>query len=214
MDKATNGLRPPYPIPREAGAPRRRRKSLRQRFCDGIEAAVKAEPAAFAATKPRTMMGQMVKELVGIAAAGHCGQIKLVAAFLEEAEARRNAQIEDLDDSQGISAPEAPPEPKWDWSEDGDWDSPGQESEEAGGEEAEQQKGAGAPAEIMRKGPECGRHRVAEFDSLVEADRVQLGAVPGGGNGPAAPISGNFPPRRAPDNAAGTPRLGGRRVEA
>ncbi|HEX4077726.1 MAG TPA: hypothetical protein VHX61_02475, partial [Rhizomicrobium sp.] len=67
MDKATDRLGPQHRIPREAsarGAPRRRRRTLRQHLCDGIEAAVKAEPGAFAATKPRTVMGQMVQELV------------------------------------------------------------------------------------------------------------------------------------------------------
>jgi hypothetical protein len=219
MDKAMDRRNTQHPILREAaarGAPRRRRKSLRQHFCDGIEAAVKAEPAAFAATKPRTMMGQMVQELVRIAATGHCGQIKLVASFLEEAEARRNAQIEDLDDSQGISGREAPPEPRWDWSDDGAWDASGRESEEAGGEEPkrEQYDAAGAPTVITREDPHCVRHRAAEFDSGIKADRGRLGAVAVGGNPSAAPISGNFPARHAQDDAAGTPRVGGRRVEA
>jgi hypothetical protein len=190
MDKATDRLRPQHQTPRDAaarGAPRRRRKTLRQHFCDGIEAAVKADPGAFAATQPRTMMGQMVQELVRIAGSGRCGQIKLVAFFLDEAEARRNeAQIEDGDDSQGISGPEALPEPKWDWDEDGAWDSSGQETAEAGGEKPmrEQPDDAGALAEIMREDPECGRHRVAEFESLIEADRVRLAT-----DAPAAPIS-------------------------
>jgi hypothetical protein len=189
---------------------------LREQLCHGIEAAVKAEPGAFAATKPRTVMGQMVQELVRIAATGRCGQFKLVAFFLEEAEARRNAQIEDVDDSQGISGLEAPPEPKWDWDGDGVWDSSGRESEEAGGEDPkrEQPEVAGARAEIRRQDPECARHRTAAFESLVEADGERLGAAPGGGNGPAAPISGNFPPRRAQDHAVGALRVGGRRVEA
>ncbi|HEX4079131.1 MAG TPA: hypothetical protein VHX61_09700, partial [Rhizomicrobium sp.] len=78
----------------------------------------------------------------------------------------------------------------------------------------EQPEGAGAPAEMTPQDPECGRHRVAEFESLVEADRERIEAEAGGRNKPAAPISGNFPPRRAQDHAAGTPRVGGRRVEA
>jgi hypothetical protein len=151
---------------------------LRQHFCDGIEAAVKAEPEAFAATKPRTVMGQMVQELVRIAATGRCGQIKLVASFLEEAEARRNAQIEDLDDSQGISGLEAPPEPKWEWGEDGVWDSSETEPPEAAGEgpQREQPDDAGTPAEIRPQDAECARHRIAEFESLAEADGERLGA--------------------------------------
>ncbi|HEX4081046.1 MAG TPA: hypothetical protein VHX61_19455, partial [Rhizomicrobium sp.] len=43
---------------------RRRRRTLKQHFCDGLAAAVRAEPYPFATTKPRTMMGQMVRELV------------------------------------------------------------------------------------------------------------------------------------------------------
>jgi len=161
-------------------------------------------------------MGQMVQELVRIAATGRCGQIKLVASFLEEAEARRNAQIEDMDDSQGISGPDAPPEPKWDWDEDGLWDSSVRGSEEAPGEEPKrkQPESAGVPTEITPQDPASARHRIAEFASRVEADREPLGAPPHGGNGPAAPISGKFSSCRAPDHAAGTPRLGGGREEA
>jgi hypothetical protein len=218
MDKATNGLRPQHQIPQGAGArgaPRRRRKSLRQHFCDGIEAAVKAEPAAFAATKPRTMMGQMVQELVRIAATGRCGQIKLVASFLEEAEARRNAQIEDLDDSQGISAPEAPPEPKWDWDEDGIWDSSERESEEAGAEEPKREL-PGDPsglAGIMRVASEGGRRRIAEADHPIRDYRAPLAAEAAGGKPAVAPISGNYPASPPQGHAAGTMRVGGRRVD-
>jgi len=102
--------------------PRKRWKTLRHHFCDGIEAAVKAEPQAFQATKPRTMLGLMVHSVVGGAATGRCDQIKLVVFFLDEAERRRVAaeQSAALDDnSEGNS--EAPPEPKWDWTADGVW---------------------------------------------------------------------------------------------
>src|SRR5580698_6980651 len=86
----------------------RRRKSLRHHFCDGIEAAVKAEPEAFGNTKPRTMLGLIVHSLVRGAGTGRCDQVRLVVFFLEEAERRRGlAEMDEepLRDSQGISRP-------------------------------------------------------------------------------------------------------------
>jgi hypothetical protein len=54
---------------------RRRRKSLRQHFREGLEYGLKAEPTAFAAAKPRTMMGLMIRELVCAAASARCDQV-------------------------------------------------------------------------------------------------------------------------------------------
>ncbi|MGH6889710.1 MAG: hypothetical protein ACREHF_11030 [Rhizomicrobium sp.] len=103
-------------------APRRRRKSLRRQFCEGIEAAVQAEPSAFRATRPRTMMSLMVRELVSAAGRGRSDAIRTVMGFLDEAEARRNAAESEGVQSQGNSAAQSP-EPRWEWTETGEWDS-------------------------------------------------------------------------------------------
>lgn len=97
---------------------RRRRRTLKQHFCDGLAAAVRVEPYPFATTKPRTMMGQMVRELVLDAARAKCDAIKLVFVYLDEAERTEMDTDGEGDDSQGISGPET----QWDWSEEGVWD--------------------------------------------------------------------------------------------
>jgi hypothetical protein len=106
------------------GYARRRRKSLREHFCDGLRAGLKAEPEAFAATKPRTMMGLMVRNLVCAAADARCDAVRLVFSFVDEAELlRAEAETEDGDDnSQGLSGPESE-ETQWDWDEATGWDS-------------------------------------------------------------------------------------------
>jgi hypothetical protein len=78
------------------GYARRRRKSLREHFCDGLRAGLKAEPVAFAATKPRTMMGLMVRSLVCAAADARCDAVRLVFSFVDEGElAQAGMETED-----------------------------------------------------------------------------------------------------------------------
>ena len=193
---------------------RRRRKSLRHHFCEGIEAAVKAEPVAFQSTKPKTMMGLIVRELVSAAATARCDAIKNVMTYLDEAEMRRSAaEI----DSQGISEAHSLPEPRWDWSEDGVWDS-SERTEEYLAEEERKKKEAEAKDErvkAMRKDLMDKFIRAAEADRLNEERKVKLEAERLGANpvpmAPPAPISGNNPP--SPDPNRRTIRVGGRIVE-
>jgi hypothetical protein len=205
----------------------RRRKTLRHHFCDGIDAAVKAEPEAFANTKPRTMLGLIVHSLVRGAATGRCDQIKLVVFFLDEAERRRGV-VEHIvapnDDSQGNPEPKSVPQPKWDWSEDGAWDSTVRADDPKVREEAEQKE---ARAEALREEIGDRFHRALEAERINTERRVRLEleregkmAVPetaaaqfSGNNSPAAAFSGNIPPAAPRDPHAGTVRIGGRIVE-
>jgi hypothetical protein len=179
-----------------------RRKSLRRRFCEGIEAAVKAEPKAFAATKPRTMMGLMVRELVCAAASARCDAIKLVIAYLDEGEFRRTqAEIAAADNSQGNFEPEPPPEPRWDWDENGAWDS----SERAPECSTEEARAARARTEALRAELMDKFLRAADADRVnaerkarLEAERDATNTVP---VADAAPISGNIPAVRDPNHA-------------
>jgi len=191
--------------------PPRRRKSLRHHFCEGIEAAVKAEPSAFVATKPRTMLGLMVRELVRGAASGRCDQIKLVVFFLDEGEQRRIAaeQIAALDgNSQGNSAPQAPPEPKWDWSEAGAWETAAREDEKT----SEEKEASETRARALREehGERFRRAFETERRVRLELEREDRNAVP---ETAAAPSSGTISPPRTPDPHAGMMRVGGRLVE-
>jgi hypothetical protein len=216
QEKAMTGVRSnAYPygeIP--ADSPRRRRKSLRHRFSEGIEAAVKAEPKAFTTTRPRTMMGLMVRELVCAAASARCDAVKLVITYLDEGELRRTeAEIAGIDNSQGISEPESPPEPKWDWSEDGAWDA----SEREPHCSAEEAQAARARTEALRAELREKFLRAAEADRINAERKARLEAEREGSNGVPethpAPISGNIPPAPMPDPHAGTRRIGGRLVE-
>jgi hypothetical protein len=193
----------------------RRRKSLRHHFCDGIEAAVKAEPDAFANTKPRTMLGLIVHSLVRGAATGRCDQVKLVVIFLDEAERRRGAvemTAAPDDNSQGNSEPKSPPD--WDWSENGAWNSTVRADDGKVREDQEQRE---ARAEAL--GEEFGDrfHRALEAERINTERRVRLvleregrSAVP---ETSAAPFSGNIPPAAPHDPHAGTVRFGGRIVD-
>jgi hypothetical protein len=193
---------------------RPRRKTYRHHFCDGIEAAVKAEPSAFMATRPRTMLGLMVRELVRGAAGGRCDQIKLVIFFLDEAERRRMAaeQIAAPDDnSQGNIAPQTTPKLEWDWGEDGNWDVAAREDD--ANTQVENEKRA-ARTEALQA--EIGErfHRALEAERINTERRVRLELER---DGPSAapdshdvPISGNYPPARDAD--AGMTRIGGRIV--
>ena len=204
----------PEDEPSRMPPPRRRRKTLRQHFCDGIEAAVKAEPVAFKSTKPRTMLGLMVRELVSAASRARCDCIKLVATYLDEGEVRRTAaEI----DSQGLSEPQSPPEPQWDWSRDGVWDSSDRtddylKEEERKKKEAETSKSRHA---VLRAELEEKFLRAAEADRLNEERKARLEAERQGLNTPPAaspaPISGNNPPAPAPDRRI--MRIGGKIVE-
>jgi hypothetical protein len=191
--------------------PRRRRKTLRHHFCDGIEAAVKAEPDAFKSTRPRTMLGLMVRELVSAAARARCDCIKVVVTFLDEAEVRRTAaEI----DSQGISEVQSPPEPKWDWSQDGVWDSSERTDEYLSAEERKKKEEQESQARIVALREELKEKflRAAEADRLNEERKARFEAERRGQNPPpAAPIPGNNPPAPSPDRRI--MRIGGKIVE-
>ena len=191
----------------------RRRKSLRHHFCDGIEAAVNAEPDAFANAKPRTMLGLIVHSLVRSAASGRCNQVKLVVFFLDEAERRRSA-VEEIaaPAEQGNSEPEAPP--NWDWSEDGVWNSTMREDDETAREEKERHE---AHAEALRAELGDRFRRALEAERINTERRVRLELEREGRSAApetqAAPFSGNIPPDVPRDPHAGTVRIGGRIVE-
>jgi len=202
---------------------RRRRRTLKQHFCDGLAAALRAEPYPFATTKPRTMMGQTVRELVLDAARAKCDAIKLVFAYLEEAERTEMESDGAGDDSQGNSAPET----QWDWSEDGVWDT--SRREEADVEREQRMARAKAEAEAeeadLRENPPCDAEtkaareamiqrfqRVAEADRENEARKARLAAGQAGGGAPEVPISGNSEAQPTPQPER-TMRVGGRLVE-
>jgi hypothetical protein len=197
--------------------PRQRRKSLRHRFCDGIEAAVKADPDAVTTTKPRTMMGQIVRNLVCRAGEGRCDAVRLVVFFLDEAERRRvAAEQAAMGDPQGTSGAAPAPEPAWDWDEDGAWDSSGREPSGEGKrleDEASAAKTEALRAELREK-----FLRVAEADRINAERKARLEAEREGRNaiaGPeAAPFSGNIQPVAAEDRCVDAIRAGGRLVEA
>ena len=186
---------------------RRRRKSLRQHFREGLEAALMAEPEAFAATKPRTMMGLMVRELVCEAAHARCDAIRLVFAYVDEAELlRTETETEDTgDNSQGISEPESTEETKWDWDETG-WDS--SEREKRPGElDAER----AARTEALREQLRDRFIRAGEAVKENQARDARLAAERAGqpaSNPSSAPFSGNFAP-----GSCGSVRIGGKLVE-
>jgi hypothetical protein len=187
----------------------RKRKTLRHHFCDGIEAAVKAEPEAFKSTKPSCMLSLMVKGLVSAAANARCDCIKMVMDFLNEAEFRRT---EAAIDSQGII--EVPPEPRLDW-QDGVWDASerteeylAEEGRKKKEEEDKEARCTALRAELREK-----FLRAAEADRLNAERQARLEAERQGRNpppaAPSAPNSGNNPP--SPDRR--TIRIGGRIVE-
>ncbi|HEX3665772.1 MAG TPA: hypothetical protein VHU23_11130 [Rhizomicrobium sp.] len=195
---------------------RRRRKSLRHHFCDGIEAAVKAEPEAFTNTKPRTMLGLMVHSLVRGAASGRCDQVKLVIFFLDEAERRRCAVEESAagtDDAQGITEPKSPPA-GWDWSEEGGWDSSARADDAAAREETERRE---AHSAALREEISDRFHRALEAERINTERRVRLELGAGGANTVpethSAPFSGNYPRTAMRDAHAGAARIGERIVE-
>ncbi|HEX4159098.1 MAG TPA: hypothetical protein VHY79_11530 [Rhizomicrobium sp.] len=188
---------------------------MRHQFCDGIDAAVKAEPDAFANTRPRTMLGLIVHSLVRGAATGRCDQIKLVVFFLDEAERRRGV-VEHIvapdADSQGNSEPKPAPPPQWDWSEDGAWDSTMRADDEKAAEEKEQSE---TRAEALREEIGDRFRRALEAERINTERRVRMELEREGRNAVpetvAAPFSGNISPARDPH--AGTVRIGGRIVD-
>lgn len=187
---------------------RRRRKSLRQHFREGLEFGLKAEPEAFAATKPRTMMGLIVRELVCAAASARCDAIRLVFDFVDEAELHRTeTETEDASgNSQGISVPELAPEPKWDWDEKAGWDS--SEREKKPGElDAER----AARTEAMRA--DLRERFIRAADAVKENQEREARLAAEQANRPAldaspAQFSGN-----SEANSKPTIRIGGRLVE-
>jgi hypothetical protein len=190
---------------------RRKRKTLRHHFCDGIEAAVKAEPEAFKSTKPSCMLSLMVKGLVSAAANARCDCIKMVMNFLNEAEFRRS---EAAFDAEGNFDLEVPPEPRLDW-QDGVWDSSERTDEYLAEEERKKKEEEDKEARCTALRAELREKflRAAEADRLnaerkarIEAERQGLNPPPAA---PAAPNSGNNPP--SPDRR--TIRVGGRIVE-
>jgi hypothetical protein len=180
---------------------------LREHFCDGLGAGLKADPEAFAATKPRTMMGLMVRELVCEAAHARCDAIKLVFAYVDAAESLHNETDTDEagDNSQGILEPEALDDTRWDWDETG-WDSservkkPGElDAERAAHSEAMRQD---LRERILRLG-EATRENEARTTRLAAESAGQTTPTP-----PPAPFSGNSAP-----NLNGSIRIGGKLVE-
>jgi hypothetical protein len=203
---------------------RRRRRTLRQHFCDGLAAAVKAEPYPFATTKPRTMMGQMVRELVLEAARAKCDAIKLVFAYLDEAE-RTEADTEGADDdSQGNFGPDT----QWDWSEEGVWDTSRREEEYVEREKRMAREKAASEAEEanLRENPPSDPEtralkeamiqrclRAAEADRENEARKARLATAQNAGGGVTeVPISGNSEAPATPQPER-TIRVGGRLLE-
>ena len=206
-----------------SGVPvRRRRKTLRQHFCDGLEAALKAKPYPFATTKPRTMMGQMVRELVLDAARAKCAAIKLVFDYLDQAELERTEMETDgaEDDSQGNPEPSRAKEPQWDWDEATGWDSSRREEEylmferlaaERAAEARQEEDGRVPRTEALRDVLRQRCLRAAEADRENEARKAGLAEARGDSPPPdaPAPFSGNS---GAP-HKAGTMRIGGKLVE-
>lgn len=190
-------------IPAGVSRAGRRRKSLRQHFREGLEAGLKAGPEAFAATKPRTMMGLIVRELVCAAASARCDAIRLVFDFVDEAELPRTEPEteEAVDNSQGISEPAE--ETKWDWSENG-WDS--SEREKKPGElDAER----AARTEALREELRERFIRAAEAVRENQERAARLAAERTGTPNPSpAQFSGNLEP-----HSARTVRVGGKIVE-
>jgi hypothetical protein len=191
--------------------PRQRRKSLRHRFCDGVEAAVKGEPGAVAATRPRTMMGLIVRNLVCRAGEGRCDAVRLVVFFLDEAERRRvAAEQAAMGDSQGNSAPLSPPEPGWDWDEDGAWDSSGRQTADEDSRREAEAKEAKTEAlrvelkEMILRRVEAERIN-AERKVRLEAEREGRNAIAGRHAADGAPFSGNYPDACADTNSGNIP---------
>ncbi|HEX4160780.1 MAG TPA: hypothetical protein VHY79_20100 [Rhizomicrobium sp.] len=186
--------------------PRRRRKSLRHHFCDGIEAAVKGEPGAVAATKPRNMMGLMVRNLVCRAGEGRCDAVRLVVFFLDEAERRRvAAEQAAMGDSQGNSAPPSPREPEFDWDDNGAWESSARGASDE--DQRREDEAKEAKAEALRDELKGMIERRVEAERINTERRVRLemeregrGAIAGT---PAAPFSGNYPGAPAATSVSG-----------
>ena len=157
-------------------------------------------------------MGLIVRELVCTAASARCSAIKLVTAYLSEAEMRRMpAEV----DSQGISEADQFPETKWDWDEDGNWDASEPESEPGpGSQEPRETEETRATTEAPRaKAKECFLH-AAKADRVNDARKAQPEAERERRNAPpAAPISGNFSPPAARNQPIGAMRIGGRLLE-
>ncbi|HEX4078703.1 MAG TPA: hypothetical protein VHX61_07505 [Rhizomicrobium sp.] len=156
------------------------RKTPRQHFCDGLEAALKGEPDSVAATRPRTMLGLMVQNLVLEASRARPEQIKLVFAFLEQAAVERSEREaeEGDDDSQGISGAGAASEPQWDWDEKTGWDSSRRGEDDL---EREQRIAREACDRVLRENPGLDANTGALSDQLrqrylraAEADRENL----------------------------------------
>lgn len=145
--------------------PRRPRKTLSRSFCDGLEAAVVAEPQDFPGTRPRTMMSLMVRELVKQAGSGRSAPIKTVMGFLRDGEredAERGGEHEDAL-SQGISGNSCRAEPRFEWS-DGSWDSSEREKTEA-------QADAAGESSFERLYARFMRAREAELENAAREER-------------------------------------------
>ncbi|HEY3638824.1 MAG TPA: hypothetical protein VGK90_11805 [Rhizomicrobium sp.] len=208
MPRARNKIEPREEVqsPKRAVPVRKRRKSLRQHFCDGLAAAVKAEPEAFKATRPRTMMGLMVRELVGAAANARCDAIKLVFAYLDQAENERiEAEAQEAGDDSREEFESDSPAPRWDWDEDGGWDS----SEKPNPQEDTERE---ARTEKMRGALLQKFIRVADAERENEERAARLAAERGEA-APSAPFPGNYSPS-SQSNGSGSVRIGGKLVES
>ncbi|HEX4159806.1 MAG TPA: hypothetical protein VHY79_15175 [Rhizomicrobium sp.] len=118
-----------------------------------------------------------------------------------------------VDNSQGNSEPKLPPQPQWDWSEDGARDSTKRADDKTARQQAEQKE---ARAEALRA--ELGDlfRRALEAERINTERRVRLELEREGRTAvletAMAPFSRNIPPA-ARDPHAGAVRIGGRIVE-
>jgi hypothetical protein len=141
------------------------------------------------------MMGLIVRNLVCRAGEGRCDAVRLVVVFLDEGERRRvAAEQAAMGDSQGNSAPLSPPEPSWDWDEEGAWDSSGRAASDEDGRREDEAKEA--KAEALRDELKGMIERRVEAERINTERRVRLEMEREGRNAiagtPAAPFSGNF----------------------
>jgi hypothetical protein len=103
-----------------------------------------------------------------------------------------------MGDSQGNSAPLSPPEPGWDWDEDGAWDCSGREMpdedsrREAEAKEARTEALRAELKEMILRRVEAERIN-AERKVRLEAEREGRNASAGRHAADGAPFSGNFP---------------------
>lgn len=93
-----------------------RRRPVRIHFRDGIEAALRADPEALTACKPRTQLGVVVRALVQEAGRGKTTAVRQMLALLDWEEPEAEATEVQMDAESAADT-----EPQWDWDESGNW---------------------------------------------------------------------------------------------